>query len=222
MKNGERIILDLCGGTGAWSRPYLEAGYDVRLITLPDQDVRYYHPPKRVYGVLAAPPCTDFCISGVRWWPEKDKTKGLQEALSVVEACLRVIKEAKPKFWALENPVGRLPRYIGKYKYTFQPYEYGDPWTKRTCIWGEHNRPVKTPVEIKYRHADGEPSASDIIKERMPSWTGGTPSGKLGIVDHPEYLPPDWVHKLPPSFNRAMLRSITPPGFARAFYEANK
>jgi len=29
----ERIILDLCGGTGAWSRPYAEAGYDVRLVT---------------------------------------------------------------------------------------------------------------------------------------------------------------------------------------------
>ena len=31
-----RIILDLCGGTGSWSKPYQEAGYDVRIITLPD------------------------------------------------------------------------------------------------------------------------------------------------------------------------------------------
>ena len=27
----DKIILDLCGGTGAWSKPYKDAGYDVRL-----------------------------------------------------------------------------------------------------------------------------------------------------------------------------------------------
>ena len=31
----DKIILDLCGGTGAWSKPYKDAGYDVKLITLP-------------------------------------------------------------------------------------------------------------------------------------------------------------------------------------------
>ncbi len=203
MDNSEKIILDLCGGTGAWSRPYVEAGYYVINVTLPEYDVRTYKPPEKVYGILAAPPCTEFAISGVRWWKIKPPEL-LAEALEVVGDCLRIIEIAKPKFWALENPVGRLPRYIGKYKYTFQPYEYGDPWTKRTCIWGEHNMPTKKPVAP------------------IGLWTGGTPSGRLGIVDHPEYLPPDWVHKLPPSSNRATLRSVTPPGFARAFYEANK
>ena len=219
----ERIILDLCGGTGSWGRPYKEAGYDYRLITLPEQDVRYYHPPKRVYGILAAPPCTDFCISGVRWWKSKDREKGLMEALSIVAACLRIINRTKPHFWAMENPVGRLTRYIGKYKYTFQPYEYGDPWTKRTCIWGEHTPPVKCPVEIDpdKQYLSGSPSSAMVYKRLLPSWTGGTPSGKLGIADHPELLPSDWIHRLPPSADRAALRSITPPGFARAFFEAN-
>jgi len=40
-----KIILDLCGGTGSWSRPYREAGYEVHLVTLPD-DVRKYEPPR--------------------------------------------------------------------------------------------------------------------------------------------------------------------------------
>ena len=35
----QRIILDLCGGSGSWARPYKQAGYDVRLITLPTYDV---------------------------------------------------------------------------------------------------------------------------------------------------------------------------------------
>lgn len=200
MSPRSKIILDLCGGTGAWSRPYRDAGYDVRVITLPEQDVRLYIPPKDVYGILAAPPCTMFAISGVRW---KRTDEQMIDALSVVDACLRIIHISKPEFWALENPVGKLRRYIGKWKYTFQPYQYGDPWTKRTCVWGDHYKPVYNPVEP------------------VGLWTGGTPSGKLGIVDHPEYLPPDWIHKLPPSEDRATLRSITPPGFAQAFFRAN-
>jgi hypothetical protein len=28
---GNKIILDLCGGTGSWSKPYVNTGYDVRL-----------------------------------------------------------------------------------------------------------------------------------------------------------------------------------------------
>ncbi len=237
IDNSSKIILDLCGGTGAWSRPYQEAGYDVRLITLPEYDVRYYKPPRKVYGILAAPPCTDFSISGVRWWKSKDKEKGLMEALSVVATCLRIIEKAKPKFWALENPVGRLKTYIGKYRYTFQPYEYGDPWTKRTCIWGEHNIPVKTPVLIddSMQSLSGSPCKNTLYK-RYTSFTGGTPSGALGVIDHPELI--IYRHKESPDkkeilserilelknagMTRAELRSITPPGFARAFYEANK
>jgi len=34
--NSNKIILDLCGGTGAWSEPYRAKGYDVQLITLPE------------------------------------------------------------------------------------------------------------------------------------------------------------------------------------------
>lgn len=34
--NSKKIILDLCGGTGSWSKPYKDAGYDVRNITLPE------------------------------------------------------------------------------------------------------------------------------------------------------------------------------------------
>jgi hypothetical protein len=57
----KKIILDLCGGTGSWSKPYRDAGYDVRLITLPDNDVMTYKlPDEPIYGILAAPPCTMF------------------------------------------------------------------------------------------------------------------------------------------------------------------
>ena len=72
LPNSEKIILDLCGGTGAWSNPYTEAGYDVRLVTLPNSDVRTYNPPQNIYGILAAPPCECFSRAGARWWSRQD------------------------------------------------------------------------------------------------------------------------------------------------------
>ena len=46
----DKIILDLCGGTGAWSKPYKDAGYKVINVTLPEFDVRTFNPPKNVYS----------------------------------------------------------------------------------------------------------------------------------------------------------------------------
>lgn len=175
-----KIILDLCGGTGSWSAPYRRSKYyDVRLITLPT-DVRTWIPPKDVYGILAAPPCTMFASSGARW-PRTDAQ--MLEALSIADACARIILTANPVFWALENPIGKLQRWFGKPKMYFQPYEYGDPYTKRTALWGYFNIPIKNPVEP-------------------------TEGGKI------------W--RMAPSPERQAKRSITPSGFAKAFYEANK
>lgn len=101
MGNSDKIILDLCGGTGSWSRPYKEAGYDVRLITLPDYDVRTYQPPEGVYGILAAPPCTEFSIAK----NGSHRSRNLHAGMEIVEACLRIIWDcrikAKLQFWAM-------------------------------------------------------------------------------------------------------------------------
>lgn len=133
MENHEKIILDLCGGTGSWSRHYQLAGYDVRNITLPEYDVLTYRAPENVYGILAAPPCTEFSVLNCKAEARERKP---DEGLKIVMACLRIIQECRPHFWALENPVGYLREYMGKPRLTFQPWEYGDPWTKRTDIWG--------------------------------------------------------------------------------------
>jgi hypothetical protein len=193
-KNEEKIILDLCGGTGSWSKPYLDAGYDVRNITLPQFDVRLFELPKeKIYGILSAPPCDHFAGSGARWWKSKGENK-LKEGLSIVDACLRIIISAKPFFWALENPVGRLYRWLGKPKLIFNPSDFGEPYTKKTCLWGEFNTPTKNPVEA--------------------------PSGEYNKIHYPRDengKPIAWN-----SPKAKELRSITPMGFAKAFFEANR
>ncbi len=183
-ENKPKIILDLCGAKGAWSKYYQEAGYDVRVIDiLNGQDVRLLEFQKTgVYGILAAPPCDHLAGSGARWWKSKGE-EALLDALSIVDACLRAVILYKPRWWCLENPVGRLSHFLGKPVMTFQPYEYGDPYQKRTCLWGRFTFPKKNPVE---------PTEGQKI----------------------------W--KMAPGSERKAMRSITPSGFARAFYEANK
>lgn len=184
--NSEKIILDLCGGTGSWSRPYKDAGYDVRVCTLPDCDVRLLNPAQEVYGILAAPPCTVFSLAG-NWVKRSDEE--MREAVAVVDACLRVILKVKPKFWAMENPVGKLKNWIGEPVMRFDPWMYGDGTFKKTALWGEFNKPVQTVFE--------KPQRIEYSK---------TPIGRLGGK----------------SARTKELRSITPSGFAEAFYKANQ
>ena len=178
----ERVILDLCGGSGEWGRPYREAGYDVRTVDYRDgNDVRLVLFPGKVHGILAAPPCTHLSVSGARWWKDKGEDK-LLEAMSVVDACLRLVVVCSPEWWALENPVGRLKDFIGGPTYSFDPCNHGDNYTKKTLIWGRFRPPMRQPA---------------LATERSK------------------------MHLMAPSEDRAALRSITPAGFARAFFEAN-
>jgi hypothetical protein len=104
---------------------------------------------------------------------------------------MEIIRHFKPSFWVIENPVGRIGNYanIGKPFY-FQPCDYGDPYTKKTGLWGEFIPP-------------------------LPLLSGG-------YYQPVEPVEGSRMHLLPPSPERAALRSITPLGFAYAFYEANK
>ena len=142
------MILSLCDYTGNWSRPYEEAGYEVRRVDLQrGEDVRLLRAiAKPVRGVLAAPPCTAFAVSGARWWAGKGD-QALLDGLAIVDACLRIIAVHRPEWWCLENPVGRLKHYLGPPAMSFNPCDYGDPYTKKTLLWGQFAEPRRSPVE---------------------------------------------------------------------------
>jgi hypothetical protein len=108
----------------------------------------------------------------------------MRDGLSVVDACLRLVLLCHPIFWALENPIGKLVRWLGRPRLYFQPCDYGDPYTKRTCLWGDFHIPKQCPVEPR----EGS---------RMLRFGGRSERTKE-------------------------LRSATPIGFARAFFEANR
>jgi site-specific DNA-cytosine methylase len=139
------LILDLCGGTGSWSQPYREAGYAVELIdpVADSGDVRLLQrKAHRVHGILAAPPCTVFSYARNRYPPSEAE---ILFALSVVDACHRIVLVQRPSWWALENPRNKLRRYLGPARLEFYHWEYGDAAHKPTCIWGDFTVPQKRP-----------------------------------------------------------------------------
>ena len=141
MVLNKKIILDLCGGTGSWSKPYKKTGYDVRLVTLPDNDVRDYIPPDNVYGILAAPPCTMFSLARTTAKTPRDFRAGMETVIS----CLNIIWECRYKnklaFWALENPRCFLRQFLGMPAFTFQRCHFGDAGGKPTDLWGYFKSP---------------------------------------------------------------------------------
>lgn len=203
----KKIILDLCGGTGAWSRFYKENGYDVRLATLPDTNIlKWRDYPEiaepveagEVYGILAAPPCTEFSIA------KGNRSRDLRTGMKVVQACLDIIWIArihgKLKFWAIENPTGLLRQFLGNPAFTFQPWNFGDFHSKSTDLWGYFNKP-------KIKYAD---------RPLFPPIVGH--GGQQQYMNTP--IAPKEYRNL--KLNRAAIRAITPPGFALAFFKANK
>lgn len=192
-ENRNKIILDLCGGTGSWSKPYKEAGYDVRLITLPEYDIREYTPPENVYGVLAATPCEEFSVAK-HFHGKGNYTHNFLKGLEVCSACCRIILTSKPKFWAIENPANSLlKKWLRTPDYIFSPWQFGHPYQKQTALWGVFNKPCETVT----RKPEGIKRFSMLYSREI----------------YPDYYG---------IYTRQERRAITPPGFAQAFFEANR
>lgn len=158
-------VASYCDLTGNRVRPWAESGYScicfdtqhsIRAdrvekvsargtITYRWADVRQLTPIPDVVA-FAFPPCTHLAVSGARDFG----TKGMRlliDALEIVEAC-RLLCEFSGGPWMLENPVGRLSTLWRKPDHTFDPCDYGDPYTKKTCLWtgGGFIMPEKSPV----------------------------------------------------------------------------
>lgn len=191
MGNALKTILSLCDYSGNWPLFYREAGYDVRQFDLKNgDDVRLLKKlDANVYGILAAPVCTVFANSGARWTRTDDE---MREGLALVDACLRAVVTYRRtlKFWALENPVGKLSLYLGEPLMRFNPCDFGDPYTKKTCLWGDFV--VPSPLFVTTQ------AVEPVNGSQMWAKYGGK------------------------SERTKEARSMTPLGFAKAFFEVNQ
>jgi hypothetical protein len=134
--------------------------------------------------LIAFPPCTYLCASGMHWTTRGKRDPQLTEdALSFVQLLLN----APIQKIAIENPVGIISTRIRKPNCIIQPYQFGHPESKRTCLWLK-NLPVLQPTVICEKPAAGH-------------WNNQTPSGQ---------------NRLGPSSDRWKERSKTYPGIAAA------
>lgn len=203
----KKIILHLCADLGSDSRYYqLDDNYEVIKIGK-DIGVENYHPPKNVYGIIANPPCTEFSTA-ICFTHKGDLNKGME----LVNHCLRIINEANPKWWVLENPAkGRLKEFLGKPKAVYQPFEYGSGWTKQTALWGNFNMPEKThtwetcPKNDKLYIRKGRKKPSLVYLHKSA----------IDLIPEFEFAR-DYIKC------DADIRSMCSQGFAKAFYESNK
>ena len=118
-------VLDLFCGLGGWSDGFASEGFEVLGVEIEKKIARLYKHNVIVADVrtlngenfkgfdviVGSPPCRDFSITtffGKKRWKVKPDP---EKALLNVESFLRIVKEANPKFWVLEN-VPRLQKYL--------------------------------------------------------------------------------------------------------------
>ena len=130
----ENHVISLCDKTGNMVKPWADAGFICWCVDVQHSirktkvdgnirfvwgDIRTWVPPVEVRRNLrilfAFPPCTHVAVSGAR---DSDYSR-------VFDPCCYMI----------ENPVGKFSDHMGKPNHTFQPWNYGENYTKLTCLW---------------------------------------------------------------------------------------
>lgn len=205
--NGDKVVLSLFDMTGQWSQPWEDAGYQVYRFDIqnsPDQDimqfsVEYFNDNfgafegADVHAILAACPCTDFAVSGARHFAAKDADGRTKQSIHLVEQTLATIEFFKPAVWAIENPVSRIGELtkLPPWRLSFDPNHFGDPYTKKTILWGRFNSDLPVaPVEA----TEGSKMHSQYggKSQRTKNARSATPEGFAyaffmanNAVDHP-------------------------------------
>lgn len=141
--------------------------------------------------LIAHPPCTYLCNSGVSWL-KKDESRW--QKLDEAADFFRLFLEAPIPKICVENPV--MHRYalerIGGVKQTqsIQPYQFGHDASKKTCLWLKNLPKLESTKYIEPRIVNG-----------LKRWSNQTDSGQ---------------NNLGPSENRWKIRSATYEGVAKA------
>jgi len=125
--------------------------------------------------MVAHPPCTRLCNSGVRWLAERDLWADLDEAAGLFS-----------DFWnapiprvAIENPVmhkhakARIRNYVEPAQ-SIQPWQFGHGETKRTCFWLRELPPLQPTnvVDGRTQRVHRMPPGPDRWKERSRTFQG--------------------------------------------------
>lgn len=188
-------VLIACEYSGTVRDAFLKAGHDAMSCDLLPTDVAGPHYQGNVMDIInqgwdlmiAHPPCTYLCSSGLHWNKRRpERAKQTEDALDFVRLLLAA---PIPKI-AIENPIGCISTRIRPPDQTVQPWQYKHDASKATCLWLKGLPPLRPTGFVEPRIVDG--------KRR---WANQTDSGQ---------------NRLPPSADRWKIRSETYSGIADA------
>ena len=189
-------VLVACEYSGTVRNAFVRAGhYALSCDLLPSDSPIGDHYQGNVLDILdhgwdlmiAHPPCTYLCSSGLHWNKRRpERAQQTEEALDFV----RLLMDAPIPKIAVENPIGCISTRIRKPDQTIQPYQFGDDASKSTCLWLKGLPPLRPTKFVEPRMVNGK-----------PRWANQTDSGQ---------------NRLPPSADRWKIRSETYVGIAEA------
>ena len=182
---GKLRVLVACEYSGRVRSAFRALGHDAwSCDILPSEDDSPYHWQEKLQHlpglawdlVIAHPPCTFLCNSGVRWLHERpERWEQMREGADMFLSCLAQNAE----FVAVENPVmhkyardivGRGPDF------TVQPWQFGDPAKKRTCFWTRGLPPLVPTSDMTAADARADchlaSPGPDRWKERSRTYQG--------------------------------------------------
>ena len=137
-------ILSCSGGRPEWHLPR-----DVTDILNNNWDI-----------IIAFPPCTDICVSGARWFPEKIADGRQQKA---IDFFMMFANHPCEKI-AIENPIGIMSIKYRKPDQIIQPWEFGEDASKKTCLWLKGLPELKpTNIIIKDRYSNQTASGQNKL-----------------------------------------------------------
>ena len=208
-------ILVACEFSGRVRDAFIRRGHDAISCDLLPTETSGPHYQGDVFDIIdngfdlmiAHPPCTHLACSGARYFAAK-KADGRQQA--AIDFFMQLVK-APIGMIAIENPIGIMSREFQKPTQIIQPYQFGHPESKATCLWLK-NLPRLMPTNIlkpvwkknedgsDYKDAGGKRYNQNHNTPRA-RWENQTASGQ---------------NKLPPTADRWKLRSITYEGISQA------
>lgn len=187
-----------CEFSGVVREAFRRRGWDAwSCDLLPAEDGSPHHFRGDVLGhlgdgwdlMIAHPPCTYLCSSGLHWNGRGRGHDRTEAALGFVRALMAA---PIPRI-AIENPTGAIGSRIRPASQYVHPYEFGHDASKRTGLWLTNLPPLVPTSRVTPRLVNGK-----------PRWANQTDSGQ---------------NRLGPSADRWALRSLTYPGIAAAMAE---
>lgn len=162
-------VLIACEFSGVVREAFRALGHDAWSCDLLPTEIPGQHIINDVRNVLdwdwdlvvAHPPCTYSSYAGNRWLNQPGRREKMFQSFELFEA----IWNAPVKHIAIENPRGYVCKYWRQPNDLIEPYYFGDPMTKATCLWLKNLPPLM---------------ATNIIIDPFINWTKYGSNGHNG------------------------------------------